>query len=972
MKTTVAWRVALCILCVSMSEAQAQVFTLVDAQTQVQIIYDPQGPALDSIAAHLLAQDIARVSGVMPKVMTEVAQAQGQVIILGSIQSALVRGVLPDTTSFIKQLTGQWERYAIQVIANPTDHIQQACIITGSDRRGTAYGVFALSEKIGVSPWYWWADVPVAKQNPLRVAMPFTVSASPQVKYRGIFINDEDWGLQPWAAHTFEPAVGDIGPKTYARVFELLLRLKANLIWPAMHPCTHAFFYYPDNPRMAHLYGIVLGSSHAEPMLRNNVDEWHADTLGDFNYVTNADTVYAYWASRVQQSKDLEAIYTVGMRGIHDSGMHGAGNQAEAAQVLNNVITDQRQLLQTYIPRPVTTVPQAFTPYKEVLSIYDEGMDLPEDITLVWPDDNYGYIRRLSNPQEQRRAGGSGVYYHASYWGRPHDYLWLSSTHPALIREEMMKAYALQARNIWVLNVGDIKPLEYNLSLFMDMAYHPQPFQDSRYVKEHMFRWFHQIFSVQEATAIRDIIWQCDNLAFDRRPEFMGWSQTEPTTPTRLTAYQHTAYGDEAARRLAYDDYLAEQVNVLKAAMAPQKQDAFFELVYYPVMSAVYMDKKFLYHDKSVLYTAQHRLNANYYTQQAQAAYDSIVALTEVYNNTLASGKWRGIMNMRPRNLPVFNPPVAPTPAAAPTALAGISIEGMANAAAQTQALPVFDPWGPQQRFIDLYLQQPASLKWSVTPSVPWLKVSQEKGHLTEAPGAQAVRLWVHIAWDEVPAKDSLAAQLTIRIGQQRWTVNVPAFHSRVPALATYKGFIESNGYVSIYAEHFTSASADAAGVCWWQNLDGLGHTGASIQALPWQATAFETTADQPATAAMISYPVYTFTQTAPQIQVAALPTHPLNKESHVRIAVTIDHQPPQILNFETTGRSDTWKQNVLRNTAFARGTLKPLAPGPHTLKIYAIDPGVIIDYITLSMQKEFPSAYTPLAETKKSVVQTQ
>ena len=292
----------------------------------------------------------------------------------------------------------------------------------------------------------------------------------PSVKYRGIFLNDEDWGLQPWAAKTFAPEEGGIGPKVYAKVFELLLRLKANTLWPAMHACTRPFNSFPEDARLADDYGIVMGSSHAEPMLRDNVGEWTAPP-GDYNYVTNRAGVLRYWEERVAANGRCENIYTLGMRGIHDSPMVGPDTDAARIRTLEQIFADQRALLAKYVNPDVTQVPQAFTPYKEVLPLYREGLQVPDDVTIVWPDDNFGYIRQFPTPAEQKRAGGFGVYYHISYLGSPLAYLWLCTTPPALIWEEMSKAYDHGADRIWIVNVGDLKPGEIDTEFFLQMAW---------------------------------------------------------------------------------------------------------------------------------------------------------------------------------------------------------------------------------------------------------------------------------------------------------------------------------------------------------------------------------------------------------------------------------------------------------------------------------------------------------------------
>jgi hypothetical protein len=423
-------KLSIVLFCLSfnLNSTIAQNFTIVSKTTKTCIVYDSRGSALDSISAYLLQQDIKKVSGYVAPVYNNLAKASGNCIVIGNVNSALIKSLIPEQDAVYSSLRDKWECYGYRLHKKPTEHIKQALIIAGSDTRGTAYGVFSLSEQIGVNPWYWWADVTPAKKSIISLNIAETVSAPPSVKYRGVFINDEDWGLQPWAAKTFEPETGDIGPKTYAKVFELLLRIKANLIWPAMHPSTKAFYSYAGNKKVAADYGIVVGSSHAEPMLRNNVGEWNEKTMGHFNYITNKQQVYNYWESRVQESSTNQAIYTMGMRGVHDSGMEGVKGPKEAVPLLEQIIADQRGLFQKYINSDVTKVPQVFTAYKEVLDVYDNGLKVPGDITLVWPDDNYGYIQRLSNSGERARKGGAGVYYHASYWGRPHDYLWLSTT----------------------------------------------------------------------------------------------------------------------------------------------------------------------------------------------------------------------------------------------------------------------------------------------------------------------------------------------------------------------------------------------------------------------------------------------------------------------------------------------------------------------------------------------------------------
>jgi hypothetical protein len=719
---------------------------------------------------------------------------------------------------------------------------------------------------------------------------------------------------------------------------------------------------------MADRYAILVGTSHAEPMLRNNVDEWKEPTMGPFDYFQNQPAVYRYWEQRVQEAAGLEAIYSLGMRGVHDSGMLGAKTPAEAAQMLGRVLADQRGLLRRYVAPDVATVPQVFTAYKEVLDVYDAGLKLPDDVTLVWPDDNYGYLSRLSNAAEQVRPGGSGVYYHASYWGRPHDYLWLSSTHPALIREEMMKAHALKTDRLWVLNVGDIKPLEYNVQLFLDMAYAAEPFAQPAAGPAHLQQWLQEAFGAAPAAALRALLWEYYDLAFERRPEFMGWSQTEPTTPTHRTAYNHFYYGDEAQRRLDRYACLVEQAKELRATIAPDRAAAFYELVYYPVVCAALMNQKFLYQDKSYRYARQNRACAADYAQWAQQAYAGIVEETAYYNHQLASGKWQGMMSMHPRDLPAYQAPAAPAMRLDTTQVWGVAPEGWAAdsalAPSQKQALrlPDFHPWGQPSYFLDVFLSQRRAVQWRVAACPKWLLISDKKGDLTSAVGHKQQRLHLRVNWQKLPQHGERAGFVTLTGAGQTLRVAVRADAGPAEDLAGYPGFVETNGYVSLFAEHY-SRKTDQPNRR-WALVPGLGRAGSALQAQPLQATPLAEAGSPGVAAAVAEYDFYTFTPAAPVVHVFALPTHATTRASSVRYGLSVDDGPLTVLDCKTVGRSEEWKQNVLSNSAQRQATYPMLRPGRHTLRLYPLDPGVVLDRITIDLGGLRP-AYGTIPETR-------
>ncbi|KAF2516702.1 glycosyl hydrolase 115 family protein [Flavobacterium foetidum] len=612
-------------------------FLIADSNHAVNIFIDKNTDSLIVWAVNELADDIKEITGKRPEIVT-VNDVSKKGIYVGQVSSKLFQ-----SKSNEKELANHWEKFSIR---KEKDNL----LIVGSDVRGTVYAIFETTKRLGISPWKWWADVhPLKKENLLLPLPSKGIVEAPSVQYRGIFLNDEDWGLQPWAAKTFEPETGDIGPKTYEKIFQLLLRLKANTIWPAMHPSTRGFFTLSGNKEMAQRYRIVIGSSHAEPMLRNNVDEWKPKIYGDYNYFTNKSQVDKYWQERLDELKSAqnETIMTLGMRGVHDSKMEGAKDLKESISMVEKIILNQREMLSNTFKKPLSAIPQAFVPYKEVLELYDNGLKVPDDITLVWPDDNYGYIRRLSSLEEQKRTGGSGVYYHISYWGRPHDYLWLSTTQPGLIWYEMTKAYQNGAKKMWIVNVGDIKPAEYDTEFFLDLAWNVNSIKSDG-IDEYLKNWTAREFSAEVSEESALIIKEYYRLAMLRKPEYMGWSQTEPTTPVKFSDFSE----EESLNRIKVYENLVQKIDELEKLIPEERKDAWFQLMVYPVKGAAYMNYKFLYWNLAAMVSDVTQKEK--YNTLATQAFEKIQELTRFYNEKASNGKWNYMMSMQPRKLPVF------------------------------------------------------------------------------------------------------------------------------------------------------------------------------------------------------------------------------------------------------------------------------------------------------------------------------
>ena len=709
---------------------------------------------------------------------------QGNIIVGTVGKSPLLKAVSADVSA----LTGKKQAFLLQVLPDGK------LLVAGSDSHGTAYGIMELSRLIGVSPWEWWADVTPEKKTSFVLSAEYQTLQSPSVEYRGIFINDEDWGLMPWSSQTYEPSdiKGHIGPKTNARIFELLLRLRANTYWPAMHECTLPFFLTEGNRKVAEEYGIFIGSSHCEPMVCSAAGEWRRRGQGDYDYVNNSASVYKFWEDRVKEVAQQGNIYTLGMRGVHDGQMQGAKTVAEQKAVLERVLKDQRGLLQKYVNKDVTAIPQAFIPYKEVLDIYNAGLQVPDDVTLIWCDDNYGYIRHFPTAEERARKGGNGIYYHVSYWGRPHDYLWLGTFSPYLLHQQMKLAYDRGIQKMWVLNVGDIKPAEYQIELFLDMAWNIDEVNEIG-VTAHLKSWLGREFGSNCAEELLPAMEAHYQLSYIRKPEFMGNTREEERDP-KYKVIKDLPWSEQTiSERLRSYTVLSDVVERMESNIPADRQDAYFQLVKYPVQAAAQMNRKIL--------TAQLARHSKADWKQSDAAFDSIASLTQQYNS-LQNGKWNRMMDFQPRKLSVFK-----------------RVE--------------------------------------------------------------------HTAATE--------PMVTDRKMLCKWNAMECTYGKPVP----YEGL----GY-----------ERKAAGI----------RKGSSL------TFAFDD-----------------YGKDSVEVEIRLLPSHPLD-EKQLRFAISVDEAVPQTVSYETKGRSEEWKENVLRNQAIRKVTLPINKQASHKLVITALDEGVVLDQVML------------------------
>jgi hypothetical protein len=784
---------------------------LSDQTAVAYVTYDKVGGAPIEKVAALLAHDLSSLSGRQSIVAPNMKGVSGTGVIIGKADSPVIAALLASNHIDTTPIRDKWESYGRAVIPAPWDPQSNALLIFGSDTRGTI--------------WEWWADVTIRKVDRIAVNEATFFSQEPSVRYRGFFLNAGENGLNPWAGKTYDPAFGNIGPKTYARVYELMWRLKANLIWPAMTNADTPFNATPENAKLAADYAIVRGSSHVEMLLRNNPHEWDSKKMGPYNWLINRGRMIQYWRQAVHRFGAYENLYTVGLRNLDDFPMLGADTPRQMAAILSDVIASQRKILSEELHRPANQIPQVLTLYKEILPAYDTGLlKIPDDIILNWAEDDFGYIRRLSNAKERKRSGGSGIYYHNVFWGPPMSYLWLDAIDPSLMWEEMLKAHQFDARKQWMLNVGSIKPCEFMTELFLAIAFDVGAFKDAGSVKAYLERWVAGSFGEAHAADITNVLWRFYKLAFDRNPEFMAWTQVFPETPVRQTEFNMLDFGDENARRVAaYRDIMATARRI-RGQLPADRKDAFFQLVQYPVDMAGDLNIRQLSLDKSIGYGLQHRASANVYSKLAGQVQDNIDAETREYNEVVSGGKWRHMMSAFPHDLPVYEKPHLPTWDAAGDTACGVQTEGGAyfdGTGWWTPTLPRFHPELDESRYIDVFVLGDVSTQWHLQSDASWVNVDEHGGSFSPGRGALEDRVHVSIDWSKAPPQGK--ATVTISCGTARQPIGVHVELARANATASVS-FIENEGIVSMFASHADELRGG------WQVLEGVGHTGSDLR----------------------------------------------------------------------------------------------------------------------------------------------
>jgi hypothetical protein len=1006
------------------TEPGAGSFTLAAGGAAAPLVVSSQDHAGVVRVVGDLQSDIKKVTGINPTVANDTPSAgASEIVLIGTIgHSPLVDSLVSAGKLDVSKVKGRWETFVIQPVSSPMSGVSRALVVAGSDPRGTIYGVYEISRRIGVSPWYYFDDVPIAHQDALYVnPAPYTLG-TPAVKYRGIFINDENPQLGAWGPATFGPGLAPgysqgFNSKLYAKIFETLLRLRANYLWPAVWGRAFALDD-PQNHATATRYGIVMGTSHEAPMMRG-IEEWNRNPTayggnGAWTFSTNRDAVVAYMKDGIKRMKDqgIEGVVTMGMRGNGDVSLPAGTGVREVQDILDT----ERQILADVMGPDIADLPKVWTLYHEVQDWYlrPDGIKPADDITIIWADDLWGSMRKLPDQTvNSERYGGYGIYYHYDIVAGPRDYKWVDSNLLENAWEQLNLVYAYGVDRLWVVNVGDFKDMEFPTEFFLDYAWAPDRWPATR-ISDWREQWAAQQFGAEEGPAIADVLARYEKLQHIRKPELLN--QLYGFTKPRFTAAAPTLaitdadpfslvnYAEHAGLTDAWEA-LASDADQINAKLPAAYKDAFYELVLYKVKATANLYALRQAQFTAYLYSSQGRAATQDMISLAKACFQTDQDLNTYYNTQVASGKWAGWATQphigysgwqEPENgsgwasadfiypsvdyaLGSTTVPLAPTLASG--ASMGVAIDGTTlvwPGASGTPTLPTFSPYQTQSdQYIDVFNK--GSTSFDVTVSLP----DAYKTIVTVSPAsttvAKEVRVTLQIDWTGASA-GTVTVPITIT-GSEGTTVIVNAVLDNRPIqvdgntvlLDTLDGFVEANGYVSILADHYTKA-VGGDGITWLRIPDG-GQVGSAMTVLRRNAPV-QTPADGTPN---LEYQIYLADrgQDSPKVDVWTY----LSARNSVRMAsgaldgllyaVSIDDETPQLVNVSTFMSIDpqasggfgtaNWNWMVADNIIRVPTThTLTKSTNPHVLRYWLVDPTAVVQKFVVDTGDLRPSYLGP------------
>lgn len=883
------------------------------------------------VAGHL-QDDIFKVTSIKPKLLHTNFSGEDYVVVVGTLgKSSLINELVKQGKLDVTQLQGTWEKFTTQIIENPFQGVKKALVITGSDKRGTIYGMYDLSKQIGVSPWHFWADVPVKRQTELHVVPGEHTLGEPKVKYRGIFINDEAPALTGWVYETY----GDFNAEFYEKVFQLILRLKGNYLWPAMWPPRAFNVDDPQNAILANEYGIVMGTSHHEPLTRAHA-EWKKNENGAWDFNSNAESLKSFWEGGVERMGNKETLLTIGMRGDGDEAM----SEGTAIDLLEQVVKSQREIIEAVTKKPADQTPQMWALYKEVQDYYDKGMQVPDDVTLLLCDDNWGNIRKLPSLNAKPRKGGYGIYYHFDYVGGPRNYKWINTNQIERTWEQMHLAYKHGVDRIWIVNVGDIKPMEFPISFFLDYAWNPEQWNANN-LQDYYTEWANYNFDGQFTSEIADLLRLYSKYNANRTPELLN----EDT-------YSLINY-NEAQRHADNYNELAKQATTIYEKLQPEYRDAFFQLVLHPVSASANLTELYLNVAKNKLYAQQGRVSANQYATKVKELFDRDAEITKTYH-TIANGKWNHMMSQVHIGYKIWQEPKENTMPEIKTVVplenaeVGVAIEESAawwpNDTQEIAVLPTFNSYQNESHFVDIFNRGKLPFNFKIQTKAKWIAFSKSSGTIQDEE-----RIHVKIHWEKAP-KGINTASFTVIANNKKIPVQVRINNED---LKEATGFIETNGYIAIEASNFTNKTEPEHFE--WQVVENLGKTEASVISLPVESgsVALETSSPK------LSYNIHLKTPGKLKVHFYFSPTINYSNREGMYFGVSLNNDLPVKVNYDAdlyifnyNGKVPSkWHDNVSDHIKIITAELDVKEAGNHTLNYFRVDEGLVLQKIVIETE---------------------
>lgn len=889
-------------------------------------VSDRDFPGVLRVAVHL-QEDIEKVTGKTPSLFTGTVPVSGdRVIIAGTIgKHRLIDQLVQSGRISGKWLKGKRDTYVATVIKEPAEGIREALVIAGSDKRGTIYGLYDLSRQAGVTPLHFWADVPVTPARDL-YALPGEYSpGEPAVRYRGIFINDEAPALSDWVHERY----GAFNSRFYEHVFEYILRMRGNFLWPAMWG--RAFYDDdPENPRLADEYGIVIGTSHHEPMMRAHV-EWARYGTGEWNYQTNPLVLRDFWREGMKRKGNFESIVTVGMRGDGDEPMGVERNIG----LLEQIIADQRRIVEEVTGKPARQTPQMWALYKEVQDNHDQGMDVPDDVTLLFCDDNWGNVRKLPRPGETQRAGGYGMYYHFDYVGGPRNYKWLNTNLISRVWEQMDLCYRHGVDRIWIVNVGDIKPMEFPTAFFLEMAWDPAAMTRQR-MNEYPRKWAAAHFGEALAQETAELLTAYTRFNNRRKPELI-----DPGT-------YHLVNYREAGQIVEQYQQLEKRALDLYQNLEEPFWDAFCQLVLFPIQACANLNQMYVAAAKNHLYATEGRAAANAMAHRVMELYTRDSLLTAYFHKDLAGGKWNHMMSQTHIGYTYWQePPVNVMPSVQWTT---IPAEGHLKISPDqgSSSLPVLDPFASDTLFFEVYNTGAIPRRYVLKTGHPWLQVSSAQGSVD-----QQCAFFLTADWEKVPpGRTETFTELAGEAGiAQRIPITV--YNPVFPETPATGAFFESNGHVAIEAMHYSKRVQEPPWI--WEHIPDFGRTYSGMR-ISMQPGCLEV---PPGKIAELSYDIVFFSQGTVQVEALFSPT--LDFHGHGLVyAIAFDDEPFRTVDVHGNYSEPVWETWVADNIIRSGTSHQLRAPGLHTLRIRAVDPFLVLQRIEIDTGGLLPSYLGP------------